>query len=157
MAAPSPGRLPRVKEQLIPLYVGLPANCTSVTTKPNLITNGQADAQGRAAAADALHDRRWCAVHLPRQRRIRGQHRPPGDRQRLGRDERGRPDPGLSGLRLGANKTELAGAGDFNRDGVPDLAARLNDDGGLYLWTGRKGGFTDTRLKLGADVSLRIL
>jgi hypothetical protein len=70
--------------------------------------------------------------------------------------------PGRSKVRLGAgkkvdggwkNKSELAGAGDFNRDGVPDLAARLNDDGGLYLWTGRKGGFTGTRLKLGADVS----
>ena len=69
--------------------------------------------------------------------------------------------PGLSGVRLGAaklvgsgwgNKSELTGAGDFNRDGVPDLAARLNDDGGLYLWTGRRGGFTGTRLKLGADV-----
>jgi hypothetical protein len=64
---------------------------------------------------------------------------------------------GLSGIRLAkpklvgggwGNKSELAGAGDFNRDGIPDLAARLNDDGALYLWTGRKGGFTGTRLRL---------
>ncbi|MDY7087471.1 MAG: DUF1906 domain-containing protein [Actinomycetota bacterium] len=59
----------------------------------------------------------------------------------------------LSGARLvgagWAGKTELAGAGDFNRDGFPDLAARLDSDGKLYLWTGRKGGFTGKRLSLG--------
>ncbi|MGK5680547.1 glycoside hydrolase domain-containing protein [Actinoplanes sp. URMC 104] len=52
-----------------------------------------------------------------------------------------------------AGKTELAGAGDFNRDGFPDLAARVTYDGGLYLWTGRKGGFTGKRLKLGATAT----
>lgn len=48
---------------------------------------------------------------------------------------------------------QLAGAGDFNRDGVPDLAARLQDDGGLHLWTGRRGGLTGKRLKLAAGIN----
>ncbi|MBB4695620.1 glycoside hydrolase domain-containing protein [Paractinoplanes abujensis] len=65
----------------------------------------------------------------------------------------GRPGTKLANARLvGAgwgDKTELAGAGDFNRDGLPDLAARLTTDGRLYLWTGRKGGFTGKRLALG--------
>jgi len=69
----------------------------------------------------------------------------------------GRPGAKLAAPKLvgngWGNKSELAGAGDFNRDGVPDLAARLNDDGGLYLWTGRKGGFTGTRLRLATSVT----
>jgi hypothetical protein len=61
----------------------------------------------------------------------------------------------LSGAKLvgggWAGKAELAGAGDFNRDGFPDLAARLTADNKLYLWTGRRNGFTGTRLALGTD------
>ncbi|MEV4352690.1 glycoside hydrolase domain-containing protein [Actinoplanes sp. NPDC049596] len=69
---------------------------------------------------------------------------------------------GQAGAKLGgaklvgggwADKTELAGAGDFNRDGFPDLAARVAGDGNLYLWTGRKGGLTGTRLALGATAN----
>ncbi|MBU2667508.1 DUF1906 domain-containing protein [Actinoplanes bogorensis] len=51
------------------------------------------------------------------------------------------------------DKTELAGAGDFNRDGFPDLAARKNADGKLYLWTGKKGGFTGKSLALGTGAT----
>ncbi|MCY1137571.1 DUF1906 domain-containing protein [Actinoplanes sp. Pm04-4] len=64
---------------------------------------------------------------------------------------------GQSGTKLSGQKlvgtgwtgrTELANAGDFNRDGFPDLAARLTTDGRLYLWPGRKGGFTGARVPL---------
>lgn len=63
--------------------------------------------------------------------------------------------PGLKGSKLGARKlisagwkgrSELAGIGDFNRDGSPDLAARQN--GVLYLYPGRTGGF-GTRAQIG--------
>ena len=36
---------------------------------------------------------------------------------------------------------ELAGAGDFNRDGRVDLLARRNTDGTLWLYPGRSTGF----------------
>ncbi|MBM2618177.1 DUF1906 domain-containing protein [Actinoplanes sp. LDG1-06] len=67
----------------------------------------------------------------------------------------GQPGSKLSGAKLvgggWSDKSELAGAGDFNRDGFPDLAARVASDGKLYLWTGKKGGFTGKRLALGAS------
>jgi Domain of unknown function (DUF1906)/FG-GAP-like repeat len=56
--------------------------------------------------------------------------------------------PGKAGSKLGTRKflaggwntrTELAGAGDFNRDGYPDLLARQSPNGELYLYPGRKG------------------
>ena len=56
--------------------------------------------------------------------------------------------PGRSGGRLGTKMqvgtswgrmSELAGLGDFTRDGLPDLAARASD-GLLYLYPGRAGG-----------------
>jgi hypothetical protein len=66
--------------------------------------------------------------------------------------------PGLSGGRLGARLqvstgwsglSELAGLGDFTRDGFPDLVARATD-GRLYLYPGRSGGF-GTRRQIGTN------
>jgi hypothetical protein len=57
--------------------------------------------------------------------------------------------PGRSGVRLGSptqvgtgwnSMGELAGLGDFNRDGYRDFVARARD-GTLYLYPGRSGGF----------------
>ena len=57
--------------------------------------------------------------------------------------------PGRSGVRLGSrmqvgtgwgSMSELAGLGDFNRDGYRDFAARATG-GALYLYPGRSGGF----------------
>ena len=56
--------------------------------------------------------------------------------------------PGKSGAKLGKRKaigsnwhtrSELAGVGDFNRDGFPDLIARETATGVLHLYPGRKG------------------
>jgi hypothetical protein len=57
--------------------------------------------------------------------------------------------PGASGTKLGARKViayggwnnvaELAGVGDFNRDGHPDVIARKISSGQLYLYLGGKG------------------
>ncbi|WP_239163122.1 glycoside hydrolase domain-containing protein [Paractinoplanes rishiriensis] len=66
--------------------------------------------------------------------------------------------PGRSGTKLGTRGPisggwrtyrELAGVGDFNRDGLPDMAARDNADAGLYVYLGRKGGFQG-RIKVGS-------
>jgi hypothetical protein len=63
--------------------------------------------------------------------------------------------PGRPGVALGARvrvggagwdaMSELAGLGDFDRDGVPDLAARATASGTLYLYPGRAGGFAPRR------------
>ena len=62
--------------------------------------------------------------------------------------------PGRPGAKLGARsvvsggwkgRSELAGTGDFNRDGFPDLVARNNANGVLHLYHGRKGGFSRQR------------
>jgi hypothetical protein len=57
--------------------------------------------------------------------------------------------PGAKGTKLGTRKliakggwntmSELAGVGDFNRDGYPDLVARQTSTGKLFLSPGRKG------------------
>ncbi|MGX6604579.1 glycoside hydrolase domain-containing protein [Micromonosporaceae bacterium Da 78-11] len=57
--------------------------------------------------------------------------------------------PGKKGGKLGARRliwrgswntmSELAGVGDLNRDGYPDLVARQTTTGNLYLYAGRKG------------------
>jgi Domain of unknown function (DUF1906)/FG-GAP-like repeat len=69
--------------------------------------------------------------------------------------------PGAKGTKLGARKaisggwitkTELAGVGDFNRDGFADLAARNTADGVLYVYLGKKGS-VGTRLKVGTGFS----
>ncbi|WP_250002405.1 glycoside hydrolase domain-containing protein [Actinoplanes sp. M2I2] len=63
----------------------------------------------------------------------------------------------LAGARLvgrgWSGRTELAGAGDFDRDGFPDLIARLATDGRLYLWPGRRGGFTGRRVALNVSAA----
>ncbi|BCJ48329.1 hypothetical protein GCM10010168_77450 [Actinoplanes ianthinogenes] len=41
--------------------------------------------------------------------------------------------------------SELAGVGDFDRDGWSDLIARLTSTGALYLYPGRSGGFAARR------------
>jgi Rv2525c-like, glycoside hydrolase-like domain/FG-GAP-like repeat len=65
---------------------------------------------------------------------------------------------GLSGGRLGARVqisagwnalSELAGVGDFTRDGLPDLVARASD-GKLYLYPGRSGGLA-ARIQIGTN------
>ncbi|GAB1644851.1 glycoside hydrolase domain-containing protein [Krasilnikovia sp. MM14-A1259] len=58
--------------------------------------------------------------------------------------------PGAKGSNLGTRKvignggwhtmSELAGVGDFNRDGYPDLMTRVTSTGDLYLCRGVKGG-----------------
>ncbi|HEU4349789.1 MAG TPA: glycoside hydrolase domain-containing protein, partial [Actinoplanes sp.] len=58
--------------------------------------------------------------------------------------------PGRAGVALGAgvviggtgwnSMSELAGVGDFDRDGIVDLIARLTSNGTLYLYAGRAGG-----------------
>ena len=63
--------------------------------------------------------------------------------------------PGRAGATLGTRVlvgsggwdtvSELAGVGDFNRDGYPDLVARLTSSGALYLYPGRTGGFAARR------------
>jgi hypothetical protein len=42
--------------------------------------------------------------------------------------------------------SELAGVGDFNRDGYPDLAARVTKTGKLYLYPGKRGGLAARKL-----------
>lgn len=37
--------------------------------------------------------------------------------------------------------SELAGVGDFDRDGYPDMIARLTSTGALCFYPGRSGGF----------------
>jgi len=59
--------------------------------------------------------------------------------------------PGRAGATLGTRvllgsggwdtMSELAGVGDFNRDGYPDLIARLTSNGVLYFYAGRAGSF----------------
>jgi len=63
--------------------------------------------------------------------------------------------PGRSGTALSARKlisrggwdtvSELAGVGDFNRDGFRDLIARQTSTGNLFLYPGRSGGFSARR------------
>jgi hypothetical protein len=59
--------------------------------------------------------------------------------------------PGRAGVALGTRvligsgwntMSELAGVGDLNRDGDPDLIARRTSDGALYLYYGTPGGLT---------------
>jgi Domain of unknown function (DUF1906)/FG-GAP-like repeat len=66
--------------------------------------------------------------------------------------------PGVAGGRLGTRVqistgwgglSELAGVGDFTRDGFPDLVARATD-GRLYLYPGRTGGFA-ARVEIGTN------
>jgi len=62
---------------------------------------------------------------------------------------------GAKGTKLGARKligksgwnslSELAGVGDFDRDGYPDLAARQTSTGRLLLYPGRKAGIGTAR------------
>lgn len=69
--------------------------------------------------------------------------------------------PGRAGAALGARvlvgaggwdaMSELAGVGDFNRDGLPDLVARATS-GTLYLYRGRVGGFA-ARTQIGTGWS----
>jgi hypothetical protein len=64
--------------------------------------------------------------------------------------------PGGSGTKLGARKAiayggwqnvaELAGVGDFNRDGHPDLIARKTSSNQLYLYLGGKGTIGPAKL-----------
>lgn len=63
--------------------------------------------------------------------------------------------PGRSSVTLGArvqvgtgwgSLDELAGVGDFDRDGRPDLMARRRSDATLYLYPGRSTGFGSRRL-----------
>jgi hypothetical protein len=66
--------------------------------------------------------------------------------------------PGRAGGALGTrvligsggwnSMSELAGVGDLNRDGYPDLIARLTSDGRLYLYRGVAGGFA-ARVQIG--------
>jgi hypothetical protein len=61
--------------------------------------------------------------------------------------------PGAKGTKLGTRKviraggwntmSELAGVGDFNRDGYPDLMTRVTSNGYLYVYPGKKGGLKD--------------
>ncbi len=62
----------------------------------------------------------------------------------------GRPGPALGPrVRVGGGgwdaMSELAGVGDFDRDGITDLAARATASGALYLYAGRAGGFAPRR------------
>ena len=62
----------------------------------------------------------------------------------------GRPGPALgSRVRVGGagwdEMSELAGVGDFDTDGRPDLVARATASGILYLYPGRAGGFAARR------------
>ncbi len=65
--------------------------------------------------------------------------------------------PGKAGAKFGARvsfgggwntMSELAGVGDFNRDGTPDMVARLTSSGALYLYPGRTTGFA-ARVQIG--------
>jgi hypothetical protein len=68
--------------------------------------------------------------------------------------------PGRGGVALSAgtviggngwnSMSELAGVGDFDRNGVTDLIARLTSTGTLYLYSGRAGGFAP-RLGVGSS------
>ena len=59
--------------------------------------------------------------------------------------------PGRSGVGFGSRvllgtggwnlMSELAGIGDFNKDGITDLVARLTSNGELFFYPGRAGGF----------------
>ncbi|GIF01750.1 hypothetical protein Ari01nite_92140 [Paractinoplanes rishiriensis] len=63
--------------------------------------------------------------------------------------------PGRPGATLGSRiqigtggwgaMSELTGVGDFDRDGYPDMIARLTSTGALYLYPGRSGGFAARR------------
>jgi hypothetical protein len=74
--------------------------------------------------------------------------------------------PGQKGAKFGKrvalaygdwnNRSEFAGVGDFNRDGVPDLLVKLNRTGALYLYPGKAGGFK-TAVKVGSATGLRDL
>ena len=70
--------------------------------------------------------------------------------------------PGLAGVSFGPRikvggsgwntMSELAGPGDFDKDGIPDLVARLTSTGELFLYPGRNLGF-GARRKIGGDWS----
>ncbi|MEV4703027.1 glycoside hydrolase domain-containing protein [Actinoplanes sp. NPDC049316] len=63
--------------------------------------------------------------------------------------------PGRTGATLGPRvqvgtggwdtMSELAGVGDFDRNGYPDMVARLTSSGVLYFYSGRSGGFAARR------------
>ncbi|MEV4641324.1 glycoside hydrolase domain-containing protein [Actinoplanes sp. NPDC049548] len=63
--------------------------------------------------------------------------------------------PGRTGATLGPRvqigtggwdtMSELAGVGDFDRNGYPDMVARLTSNGVLYFYSGRSGGFAARR------------
>jgi hypothetical protein len=124
---------------LIPLYVGPQASGTGAAAKKNLINNASPAALGASTATDAVNQEITAIGDLT------------GD---------GYPDlmaaqtsnhdrylyPGKKGSKLGTRKllfkggwntmSELAGAGDFDRDGYPDLAAVQKSTGALILFRG---------------------
>ena len=66
--------------------------------------------------------------------------------------------PGRAGVTFGSRvkigtgwntMSELAGVGDFDRDGLPDLVARLTSTGALYLYAGRPGNTFAARRQIG--------
>ncbi|GAB1689183.1 glycoside hydrolase domain-containing protein [Krasilnikovia sp. M28-CT-15] len=67
--------------------------------------------------------------------------------------------PGKKGAKFGTRKvigsggwhtmSELAGVGDFNRDGYPDLVTRVTSTGELFLYRGVKGGGIARQASLG--------
>ncbi|MEV6492545.1 glycoside hydrolase domain-containing protein [Actinoplanes sp. NPDC051633] len=69
--------------------------------------------------------------------------------------------PGRAGVTFGARvkvggtgwntMSELAGVGDFDRDGFPDLVARVTSSGLLYFYAGRAGNTFAARRQLGGS------
>jgi hypothetical protein len=66
--------------------------------------------------------------------------------------------PGRTGVRLGtrilvatkwAAMSDLAGVGDFDRNGKPDLVAKVTATGELRFYSGRANGFLGRRLETG--------
>ncbi|SFE33721.1 Repeat domain-containing protein [Actinoplanes philippinensis] len=74
--------------------------------------------------------------------------------------------PGQKGAKFGKrvalaygdwnNRSEFAGVGDFDRDGVPDLLVKMTSSGTLYLYPGKSGGFK-AAVKVGTASGLRDL
>ncbi|RZU51825.1 VCBS repeat protein [Krasilnikovia cinnamomea] len=70
--------------------------------------------------------------------------------------------PGKKGTKFGTRKvigaggwhtmSELAGVGDFNRDGYPDMVTRVISTGELFLYRGVKGGGLARQASLGKGV-----
>jgi hypothetical protein len=69
--------------------------------------------------------------------------------------------PGRAGVTFGSRvkvggtgwntMSELAGVGDFDRDGFPDLVARVTSSGALYFYAGRAGNTFAARRQLGGS------